>query len=109
MQVTSVSGKCLLGFCLTCLTALLSVEVRQGRLGSAVAAQGVAVLGRDVGGQRGGRGQVAHILPLHGLHSASHPRQEGVAEQLAQQGILGEIIQELREVLRREERERGDY
>lgn len=64
------------------------------------------MLGRDVGGQRGGRGQVAAVLPLHGLHAAPASRQEGVAEQLAQQSILGEVIQQLGEVLQTEERER---
>lgn len=76
--------------------------MRQRRLRPAVAAERVAVLGRDVGGQRGGRGQVAAVLALHGLRSASPPGQKGVAEQLAQQSILGEIVQELGEVLQKD-------
>lgn len=64
------------------------------------------MLGRDVGGQRGGRGQVAAVLPLHGLRAAPASRQEGVAEQLAQQSILGEVVQQLGEVLQTEEKER---
>lgn len=84
----------------TCFAAVLPGQVRERRLGPAVAAQRVAVLGGDVRGQRGRRGQVAAVLPLHGLHAVLLPRQEGVAEQLAQQSILGEVVQELREVLR---------
>lgn len=79
---------------------MLSGQVGERRLGPAVAAQRVAVLGGDVRGQGGRRGQVAAVLPLHGLHAVLLPRQEGVAEQLAQQSILGEVVQELREVLR---------
>lgn len=81
--------------------------MRQRRLRPAVAAQRVAVLGRDVRRQRRARGQVAAaataaaaLLHLHGLLAVGTARrQEGVAEQLAQQGILGEVVQELREVL----------
>lgn len=57
------------------------------------------MLGRDVRRERGRRGQVAAVLALHGFPAASHSRQEGVAEQLAQQGILGEVVQELGEML----------
>lgn len=64
------------------------------------------MLGRDVGGQRGGRGQVPAVLPLHGLHAAPPSGQEGVAEQLAQQSILGEVVEELGEVLQEEEKRR---
>lgn len=78
--------------------------MRQGRLRPAVSAERVAVLGCDVRGKRGRRGQVAAVLPLHGLHAASHSGQEGVAEQLAQQSILGEVVEELGEVLRKGER-----
>lgn len=75
----------------------------QRRLWPAVAAERVAVLGRDVRGQWGARRQVAAVLPLHGLHVAPPPGQEGVAEQLAQQqSILGQVVQQLGEVLRRE-------
>lgn len=81
---------------------MLSSQVRQRRLRPAVPAQGVAVLGGDVRGQRGGWGQLA-VLALHGLHAASVARQEGVAEQLAQQSIWGEVVQELREVLQKAE------
>lgn len=49
----------------------------------------------DVGWQRGGRGK---IIPL--VHGLTFPAgQEGVAQQLAQQSILGEVIQEVCEVL----------
>lgn len=78
--------------------------MRQRRLRPAVAAERVAVLGRDVRGKRGRRGQVASVLPLHGLGAASHSGQEGVAEQLTQQSILGEVVQELGEVLHKGER-----
>lgn len=78
---------------------MLAGQVRQGRLGPAVAAQRVAVFGGDVGRERGGRGQVGAVVPLHGFHCASSPGQEGVTEQLAQQSILREVVQELGEVL----------
>lgn len=76
----------------------------QRRLGTAVAAERVAVLGRDVGGQRGGRGQVAAILPFHGLHATPPSRKEGVTQQLTQQSILGKVIEKLGEVLRMEKK-----
>lgn len=88
----------------TCFTARISSQVRQGRLWPAVATERVAVLGGDVRGERGRRRQVTTILPLHSLYPASHPRQEGVAEQLAQQSFRGEVVEELGEVL--DERER---
>lgn len=65
------------------------------------------MLGRDVRGERGRRGQVASVLALHGFDAASHSGQEGVAEELAQQSILGEVVEELGEVLRKEKKERS--
>ena len=105
---------------LTFLPLLLSVEVGQGRLGPAVPTQRVAVLGHDVGGLRGAGRQVVVVIAataaaaataaptahhpalagVHGLHPVPDPRQEGVAEELAQQGIVGKVVQELGEVLR---------
>ena len=82
---------------------MFSGQMRQRRLRSAVAAQRVAVLGGDVWRQGRRGGQFAAILPLHGFHLASPPRKEGVAEQLTQQSILGEVVKELREVLQRGE------
>lgn len=81
--------------------------MRQGRLRPTVPAERVAVLGCDVRGKRGRRGQVVSVLPLHGLHAASHSGQEGVTEQLAQQSILGEVVQQLGEVLRKREGKYG--
>lgn len=84
---------------------MLSGQVRQRRLRPAVSAQRVAVLGGDVRRQRRGRGQVAAVLPLHGLLVSFVPRQEGVAEQLAQQTIRGEVVKEFGEVLQKNRKE----
>ena len=84
---------------LTGFAAVLSGQVRQGRLRPTVPAERVAVLGRDVRRERRRRGQVASVLALHGFPATSHSGQEGVAEQLTQQGILGEVVQELGEML----------
>lgn len=90
--------------CHTCFAALLSGQVRQRRLRSAVATQRVAVFGRNVRRQRGRRGEfTVAILSFHGFLPTSPTGQERVAEQLAQQSILGEVIQELREVLQKRE------
>lgn len=54
-----------------------------------------------MGGLRGAGGQLAAVFPLHGFDSTPDPGQEGVAEELTQQGILGKVVQELGEVLQK--------
>lgn len=73
--------------------------MRQRRLWPTVATEWVAVLRRDVRGQRWRWGQVAAVSPLHDLHAVPHAGQKGVAEQLAQQSIMGEVVEQLGEVL----------
>lgn len=87
VQTAASSSDC----SLTCVAALLAGQVRQRRLWPAVAAQGVAVLGRDVRRQRRAWGQLAgdvaaaSLFHLHGpLAICAAGGQEGVAEQLAQ-------------------------
>lgn len=74
--------------------------MREGRLGPRVSAQRVTVLGLDV--RRRGRGRAQLLLHVHHFTA---PRQEGVAQQLAKQGLLRQVIQEISEVLHGSETE----
>lgn len=80
----------------------LQDQMGQGRLGSGVSAQRVTVLSLDVRRRRRRRAQLLLLLLLLQVHHVAPPRQEGVAQELSQQRLLRQVIQELGEVLHRQ-------